>query len=77
MNRKLARILDNITPFLVLGIAVTMGIVFFVIFFYVLIAGVLLGALFWLINAVISRFRTSEEKVQRTIRIIEHNDDSH
>ncbi len=56
MNEKLQRLLENIVPFLMLGIAIALVIGLFIMFSYVLIWGLLIGGILWAISFVKSYF---------------------
>ncbi|HHF7344320.1 hypothetical protein [Legionella feeleii] len=75
MNEKLQRLLENIVPFLMLGIAIALVIGLFIMFSYVLIWGLLIGGILWAISFVKSYFFPSSNTPAKTEgRVIEHND---
>ncbi|MCC5016276.1 MULTISPECIES: hypothetical protein [Legionella] len=74
MNEKLQRLLENIVPFLMLGIAIALVIGLFIMFSYVLIWGLLIGGILWAISFVKSYFFPSNTPTKTEGRVIEHND---
>jgi hypothetical protein len=76
MNEKLQQFLENLIPFLMLGIAIAIVIWLFIMFSYVLIWGVLIGGVLWVISLFKKLFFPNGTKtsIERKGRIIEHND---
>lgn len=74
MNEKLQRLLENIVPFLMLGIAIALIIGLFIMFSYVLIWGLLIGGILWAVSFVKSYFFSSNTPTKTEGRVIEHND---
>ena len=78
MNSKLNHFFETIKPYLFVGISIAFMILAVIIFAYVLIWGLLIGAMIYLIAWIKMRFFPSEpqkqQKSQRKPRIIEHDD---
>ena len=76
MPSKLQEMVKNIMPFIILGIMIAFSIIVLIMFSYVLMWGVLIGAVIWLI-ALIKNFFFPKKNVEQSAegRIIEHNDD--
>lgn len=72
MNEKLEKIIENIIPFIVIGIGIAIFIGLLFMFFYVVIWGVLIGAVLWMAALAKQYFFPSKAKTQG--RIIEHDD---
>lgn len=78
MNEKLKQALENIIPFLVLGIAIALAVGFFILFSYVLFWGLIVGAVLWALSFVKNLFfphtKASNPPTKRKGRVIEHDD---
>lgn len=76
MKQNSSKIVEQIVPFFILGISIAFMIAILVFFSYVLIWGVVIGAIFaliaWLKQTFFPSNRTKETKKGR---IIEHDDD--
>lgn len=78
MNKKLQQLLEQIIPFIILGIAIAFAIGLFVMFSYVLVWGILIGGVFWLISLVKNFFAPKKKHPSsKKGRIIEHDDNHH
>ena len=77
MNNKLRTTLEQIVPFLILGIAIALMVGLLVVFSYVVLWGLLLGGILWCITSI-SRYFTSQPKrpSKEKGRVIEHDDKS-
>lgn len=74
MNR-FQKIIEQITPFLLLGIGIAFAIGMLILFFYVLVWGILIGGIIWLAYFIKNYFFPANKPKTRTKgRIIEHDD---
>ena len=78
MNEKLQRFLENIIPFFMLGIAVALVVGLVIMFSYVLVWGILIGAILWVASFIKSylfpnKSPTSPIEIKTKGRIIEHD----
>lgn len=75
MKQKSSKIVEQVAPFFILGITIAFMIALLVFFSYVLIWGVIIGAILALIAWVKQTFFSSNpEKETKKGRIIEHDD---
>ena len=75
MKHKPSKIIEQAVPFLVLGITIAFMIALLVFFSYVLIWGVIIGAVLGLIAWIKQAFfSTKQPKETKKGRIIEHDD---
>jgi TRAP-type C4-dicarboxylate transport system permease small subunit len=74
MNEKLQRLLENIVPFLMLGIAIALIIGLFIMLSYVLIWGLLIGGILWAISFIKNYFFPRHQPAKTKGRVIEHTD---
>ena len=74
MNDKIQQYLENLAPFLVLGVAIALFVGFLFMFSYILIWGVIIGGMLWLITIAKSYFFPEEPNKKDNGRIIEHDD---
>lgn len=75
MNQKLERLFQQLIPFLMAGIAIALLIGLFILFSYVLVWGLIIGAVLWLVAFVKSYFFSSSKKeISTKGRIIDHRD---
>lgn len=74
MNEKLHGFLQQLIPFLILGISIALVIGLFIMFSYVLVWGLLIGGILWVIALVKSYLFPSNTSNETKGRIIEHND---
>jgi hypothetical protein len=75
MNEKLQQYLENLMPFLMLGIAIAIVIWLFIMFSYVLLWGLLIGGVLWVISLFKKLFfNDTKTSIESKGRIIEHND---
>lgn len=74
MNEKLQQFLENIIPFLVIGVAIALLVGLLFMFSYILVWGILIGGVLWLINLGKEYLFPNEEKKKDSGRIIEHDD---
>ncbi|WED43211.1 hypothetical protein [Legionella cardiaca] len=74
MNEKFDRLLQQLIPFLIAGIAIALVIGLFIMFSYVLIWGLVIGGVLWLIYFVKNLLFPVKKEEPAKGRIIEHND---
>lgn len=76
MNDKLQKIIENVIPFMVIGVGIAILIGLLFMFFYLFIWGVLIGGVLWIAAIAKEYFFPSKEKpVQKEQgRVIEHDD---
>jgi len=75
MNNKLQRVLEQFTPFIVLGIAIALMVGLLILFSYLFIWGLLIGAIIWVVM-VIKHFFSQKSPPKKTEgRVIEHDDE--
>jgi len=75
MNIKLQRIIGQLIPFILIGIIIAFSIGLLVIFSYVLMWGLLIGAVIWVTITVKNYFFPRQSPVKTPGRVIEHEDD--
>ncbi|WP_133130410.1 hypothetical protein [Legionella yabuuchiae] len=74
MDKKLQNILEQLIPFIILGIGIALAIGLLIMFSYVLVWGIVIGGIIWLVYFVKSYFFPSHSPKKKNGRIIEHND---
>lgn len=81
MNHKLQQIFKQLAPFLILGISIAISLGLFILFFYVILWGILIGGCLWLIvfikNTLFSNGTSPiNQPHQKSTkgRVIEHDD---
>ncbi|WP_367607910.1 hypothetical protein [Legionella sp. W05-934-2] len=75
MKQKSSKIVEQVAPFFILGITIAFMIALLVFFSYILIWGVIIGAILALIAWVKQTFFPTEQtKKSKQGRIIEHDD---
>lgn len=75
MSDKLKKIIENIIPFIVIGVGIAIFIGLLFMFFYLVIWGVLIGGVLWIAAMAKEYFFPSNKPVQKEQgRIIEHDD---
>lgn len=74
MNDKIEKIIENIVPFIVIGVGIAIVIGLLFMFFYVAIWGIVIGAILYLIALAKQYFFPSESDKKEQGRIIEHDD---
>lgn len=75
MNNKFKQMLEQLPTFIILGIAVAMIIGLFIMLSYVLVWGLLLGAIIWLVVMIKNYFFPAPLQGKHEGRVIEHDDD--
>ena len=78
MNTKLKPFLETIIPFFMLGIGIALAIGLFILFSYLFVWGLIIGAILWAISLIKTYFFSTNnlsKKVSDTKgRVIEHDD---
>ncbi len=74
MNNKLQRVFAQFMPFIVLGITIAFMIGLLVLFSYLLIWGLLIGAILWLVMVIKHFFSPKPPPKKTKGRVIEHED---
>ncbi len=74
MNIKLDRIVGQLVPFIMLGIAVAFIIGLFVVFSYLLVWGLFIGVILWVTTLVKNYFFPKPALKKSSGRVIEHDD---
>ncbi|KTC76801.1 hypothetical protein [Legionella brunensis] len=74
MNEKFERLIQQLVPFLIAGIAIALVIGLFIMFSYVLIWGLVIGGVLWLVYFVKSLLFPGQKSETTKGRVIEHND---
>lgn len=75
MNNKFKQMLELLPTFIILGIAIAMVIGLFIMLSYVLVWGLLLGAIIWLVVMIKNYFFPQSSQDKKAGRVIEHDDD--
>lgn len=75
MNNKLQQLLEQLIPFILFGIAIALVIGLFIMISYVLVWGIMLGAIIWAGYAIKNYFFPPYSPEKKDGRIIEHDDD--
>lgn len=75
MNNKFKQMLEQLPTFIILGIAVAMIIGLFIMLSYVLVWGLLLGAIIWLVVMIKNYLFPTPSQDKHEGRVIEHEDD--
>ncbi|MDF1677835.1 MAG: hypothetical protein P1U32_03985 [Legionellaceae bacterium] len=76
MSQSLKHFFQQLPPFILLGVAIALAIGIFVVFSYVLVWGLLIGAVLWGVNSLIQYVRgaRSNEPPKTTKgRVIDHD----
>lgn len=76
MNTKFRKLIEAGVPFLVLGISCVFLFALLIFFSYILIWGIILGALFGLASWIKQKFSNEPKLKNRKGRVIEHEDNS-
>lgn len=74
MSDKLEKVLENLVPFIVIGVGIALLIALLFMFFYVAIWGVVIGGILWLAALAKQYFFPSEPSQKDSGRVIEHDD---
>ena len=74
MNNKLKAIFEQLTPFLLIGIAIALIIGLFIMLSYVLLWGFVLGAIIWAGFSIKNYLFPSHPTEKNEGRIIDHDD---
>ncbi|MCH9689674.1 MAG: hypothetical protein K0U10_03360 [Gammaproteobacteria bacterium] len=77
MPQLLKHLFQQLPPFILLGISIALGIGIFMLFSYMLLWGLLIGAILWGINLVVQYFRSVSapppSKSSNKGRVIDHD----
>lgn len=76
MNKKSARLFEQIIPFLVLGVAIALAIELFIIISYVVVWGIVIGGALWLSMLLKQYLFPTKPPTASKGRIIEHDDEN-
>lgn len=74
MNDTLRRILENLVPFILLGIALALFVGLFIMFSYVVVWGLFIGVILWGVSLIRDFFSPQKQKSASQGRVIEHKD---
>jgi uncharacterized membrane protein YqgA involved in biofilm formation len=77
MNNQFQKAIEQLIPFIVLGVSIAFALVMLVMFLYVLIWGFIIGCVIWLaylIKNYLLPAKTSKKKKSDNSRVIEHDD---
>ncbi|WP_133128341.1 hypothetical protein [Legionella nagasakiensis] len=74
MNNKLQQILEHLIPFIMLGIAIAFAVGLLIMFFYVVVWGIIIGGFIWLVVFIKNYFFHRQSPKNSEGRIIEHKD---
>lgn len=72
MDNKIKSYLEQLLPFIILGVAIAFAIGLFIFFSYVLVWGIIIGSGIWLIM-MISNYFFPKTPPEKSGRIIEHD----
>lgn len=73
MNDKLQKMVQNIIPFIIIGVSIALIIGLLFMFFYIAIWGVIIGGVLWLIALAKQYFFPKKETPNNSGRVIEHD----
>ena len=59
MPPSIKQFLQQLPPFILIGISIALGVGIFIVFSYVLIWGILIGAILWGVNLLVQYFKPS------------------
>lgn len=68
------KILESLIPFVLMGIAVVIGVTLLMMFFYIAIWGIIIGGILWLGVLAKQYFFPSNTNNKQDGRVIEHDD---
>lgn len=78
MNNKLARVLGQLLPYIIAGIAIISAIGLLILFYYIVIWGIVVGLFLWLVAFIKQRFFRQRQSIQprkgRIINYDQHHD---
>lgn len=74
MSKNAEKLLEQLFPFILLGIGIALVIGLLIMFSYVLVWGVIIGAAIWLGYFIKEYFFSDKKPKNKNGRIIEHND---
>jgi hypothetical protein len=73
MSDKLEKIIENLLPFVIVGVAIALFIGLLFMFFYIAVWGLIIGAVLWLAALVKQYFFPGNDPKREKGRIIEHD----
>lgn len=75
MNNKLQKYFETLLPFLILGIFIAISISLLFVFSYILVWGLLIGAVIWIVMTTLQFFFKKDKSPppKKQGRIIEHD----
>ena len=74
MSENIKKQFENLIPFIIIGIAVALVISLLVMFSYVVVWGVIIGAVLWLIFLIKDYFFPEKAAKKSRGKVIDHND---
>ena len=74
MNDKAQKLLENLIPFMVVGVAIALFIGLLFMFFYIAIWGLIIGGVLWLAALAKQYLFPNKSAKKEEGRIIEHDD---
>lgn len=74
MNRNIQSPLQQLIPYILLGIAIALGVALFIMFSYVVLWGLVIGGILWLVSLAKQYLFSKQSKDNKKGRIIEHDD---
>jgi hypothetical protein len=75
MNDKLARLFQQLIPYLMLGIIIACTIGLFILFYYIVLWGLVIGFFIWLITTIKRYFFSKHVDKSSTGRVIDQTKD--
>ncbi|CEG55916.1 hypothetical protein [Legionella fallonii] len=73
MSDKLQKIIENLLPFVIVGVAIALFIGLLFMFFYIAIWGLVIGGVLWLATLVKEYLFPSNTSKKEEGRVIEHD----
>ena len=74
MNDKLQKIVEQATPFFIIGLGIAIMVALFIMLSYVVVWGLIIGAVLWLVFWLKEYFTAKEKPKKSKGRVIEHDD---
>lgn len=75
MSKENKGLMQQLAPFLVLGVAVAVIVGLFIMFSYLILWGIVIGAVLWVISKISRYFSSPGSTKKPSGRIIEHDKD--
>lgn len=73
MNDKLEKIIENLMPFVIVGVAIALFIGLLFMFFYIAVWGLIIGGVLWLATLVKQYLFPNNSPKKEEGRVIEHD----